>query len=170
MKEDILTWSNALIFLRFLLIGPMVYFLLMKYPAVYPVITLSVFVLLDLLDSELAFGSSEEAGFNRYFDYVTDMVFGASVFFILVFSGKIFTWMWVAALINYAIMAVFVGYNLIKKEPIISNNPYFAGFAYYGFLWLLLLNIPMLIFYGITIFFLALMYIFVGYYYFESVY
>lgn len=138
--SKIINIPNAVTLFRLLLIIPIV--LLLIYEMTIPAaILFFVFCVLDMLDGYLAKSLGLQTRFGDKFDKLTDMIFGAAIFFTQVLSGRVPTHIWILAALALIMTGVFTIDSFKKKGRYqVSRKKEFGAFVTFGFVFMLLLN------------------------------
>jgi len=150
---------NAITFFRLCLAAPFAY-LLLKEENTYAILVFAMFLALDFLDGFAARRLMQETRFGKRFDYITDGVFAAIIFFVQVFKGKVHPVIWSLALSNYLVVGVimlFMKKNMYNEKKRIGRRE-LGILSYYTFLFILLVDIYNQIVFSIVTMLLASMY------------
>ncbi|MBT5023313.1 CDP-alcohol phosphatidyltransferase family protein [Candidatus Woesearchaeota archaeon] len=166
-KVSIINVPNIITLFRFLLIFPLLYFLIENNIA-YSIGIFILFTLLDMLDGDLARRLNQETIFGRNFDVVADFSIGVVIFLTQLLTNKIPIFIGSVAIITYIPIMILFIIGLKKKGVIfISGLKSFGALVHYWFLFLLILNIYSLVFSIIFYILLIGMWVFTIYYFYE---
>ena len=124
MKDRVWTISNALSFLRILLVVPLAFFLLSEKESSHwwAVGIMIVEAVTDILDGILARALHQESEFGKILDPLADKVGIAVVIIILLVRGFLPTWFVVVALIRDGLILGGALYVKTKKTVVLQSN------------------------------------------------
>lgn len=121
MKEKIINIPNAITFVRFILIIPFIYFLI-YYNRMNALYIFLAFVILDIFDGHIAKSLDQNTEFGKYFDLVSDSIFGIGAFLIMGILGRIPVLIFILGAMSTIITAILMYLGFKKKKDIVSSK------------------------------------------------